>query len=561
MRGLLGRIGASAMGRRLGLPRSLPVFVLIIGMVASTAASLQVRWLVEAKDMERFQHAADQTSGDIAARMQAYVAILKAGEGLFHAFKGEVDAAQFTAFADHLELPAVYPGIQGIGFSRKVAAADKAALIAEIRRQGDPDFTIRPDTPREEVHAIVYLEPRDARNEAAIGFDMFTHPVRRAAMAAARDAGEPVMSGKVELVQEITEDKQAGFLIYQPVYRGGATPTAVEERRRLLDGFVYAPFRADDLLHGIYSDQQNPRVDFAVYDGAPEPENLLHRSFSGSVAARAADARFTSERRITIAGRTWTLRFFTRPEFELGSGRSFPLLFLGGGMLATLLVAAATWSQVRARLAAEHEVAARQAAEGQLRLLLDELNHRVKNTLATVQSVAAQTLREGQAPHEAREEFEGRLVALSQTHDLLTRDSWRGARLADLVQVEVAPYESARTGRVAAKGPAVWLSPNLAVALGMALHELVTNAVKYGALSTDAGRVEIEWRLSGQGAERRLELCWEEIGGPPVAPPTRKGFGARLITTGLRRQLNGQVDLIFDPAGVRCTIDMPLPED
>ncbi|HEX2560952.1 CHASE domain-containing protein, partial [Phenylobacterium sp.] len=516
---------------------------------------------VEAKDLERFQHATEQTSGDITARMQAYVAILKAGEGLFHAFEGDVDAARFTAFADHLDLPAVYPGIQGIGFSRRVAAADKDALVSEMRRQGDPDFTVRPDAPREEVHAIVYLEPRDARNAAAIGFDMFTHPVRRAAMAAARDAGEPVMSGKVELVQEITEHKQAGFLIYQPVYKGGATPQTVEARRRLLHGFVYAPFRADDLLGGIYSDQQNPRVHFAVYDGAPEARNLLHRSFHSSVAELAAEARFTSERRMTIAGRTWTLQFFTRPEFELGSGRSFPLLFFFGGMLATLLVAAATWSQVRARLAAEHEVAAREAAEGQLRLLLDELNHRVKNTLATVQSVATQTLREGQDPREAREEFEGRLVALSQTHDLLTRDSWRGASLADLVQVEVAPYESADTGRVDARGPPVWLSPNLALALGMALHELVTNAVKYGALSTEGGRVEIEWRLSGEGARRRLELCWEEVGGAPVSPPKRTGFGARLITTGLRRQLNGQVDLVFDPAGVRCTIDMPLPQD
>jgi CHASE1-domain containing sensor protein len=557
MRGLLARIGASALGRRLGLPRTLPALVLVIGLVASAAAAVQVQWIAEAKDRERFDNAVDQATADIGDRMQAYVAMLRAGQALFYALDGQVDRRIFARFAEHLDLERAYPGIQGVGFSRSVPPGQAAALAAEMRLHGNPRFQITPTYPRDEVHTIVFLEPMDARNSAAIGYDMFTHPVRRAAMGQARDTGRAVMSGKVELVQEITDEKQAGFLIYQPVYLGGITPTRLEERRQRLVGFVYAPFRADDLLLGIFNAQDNPRVHFAVYDGRPAAPNLLHKSFAGDVGQAVAEARFSTQRTVETAGRTWTVSYFTRPEFEIGSSRGFPLAFFGGGMLATLLVAAATWSQVRARLAAEREVAARLDAEDQLRLLLDELNHRVKNTLATVQSVAAQTLREGQSPRQAREIFEARLLALSQAHDLLTRDHWRGASLADLVQVEIEPYESGRSGRVTTDGPPVWLPPNSALALGMALHELVTNAVKYGALSGDQGQVSIEWRLSG---ERRLKLCWAETGGPPVSKPRRRGFGTRLIVSGLARQLNGDVDLDFDPSGVRCTIDMPLPD-
>jgi two-component sensor histidine kinase/CHASE1-domain containing sensor protein len=561
MRGLLARVGASALGRRLGLPRTLPAIVLVLGLMVSAAAALQVRAIIESKDRERFDNAVDQANADIADRMQAYIAMLRAGQAMLHALEGEVDRRRFATFADHLDLERVYPGIQGIGFSRVVAPGDVEALTAEMRLQGTPEFEITPGYPREEVHTIIFLEPMDARNSAAIGYDMFTNPVRRAAMARARDSGQAVMSGKVELVQEITEHKQAGFLIYQPVYRGGVTPTRVDERRRRLAGFVYAPFRADDLLRGIFNAQDNPRVHFAVYDGAPSPENLLHQSFQGDPARQAAEARFSTERTVETAGRTWTVGYFTRPEFELGSSRGFlPLAFFAGGLLATLLVAAATWSQVAARLSAEREVAARLVAEEQMRLLLDELNHRVKNTLATVQSVAAQTLRDGQSPRQAREVFEARLMALSQAHDLLTRDRWRGAGLADLVAVEIAPYEAGRTGRVGVEGPSVWLPPNAALALGMALHELVTNAVKYGALSGPEGRVDIRWSVTGEAPERRLSLYWVESGGPPVAKPRRRGFGTRLIVSGLARQLDGEVSLDFAPAGVRCTIDMPLPD-
>jgi PAS domain S-box-containing protein len=191
-------------------------------------------------------------------------------------------------------------------------------------------------------------------------------------------------------------------------------------------------------------------------------------------------------------------------------------------------------------------------------LLINELNHRVKNTLATVQSVAMQTLRNAVTTEQAREDFEARLIALSRAHDVLTRENWDGANLREIVRQAIEPYRRQEDDRFVIKGEAVRLPPRMALALAMALQELATNAVKYGALSSDTGRVEVAWAVERTGAAPRLKLRWRESGGPPVAPPSRRGFGSRLIERSLARDLSGGVSLEFAPEGLVCTIDAPV---
>ncbi|CAN7442917.1 PAS domain-containing protein [Phenylobacterium sp. LjRoot219] len=197
------------------------------------------------------------------------------------------------------------------------------------------------------------------------------------------------------------------------------------------------------------------------------------------------------------------------------------------------------------------DVTERRRAEKRQRLLINELNHRVKNTLATVQSIAAQTLRSAPNLERARDAFEARLVALAAAHDLLTAESWHGARLTDVVASAMAPFETQRRPQISRSGPPVWLNAQRALALSMALHELATNAVKYGALSVPEGRVTIRWTLS---ADNVLALSWIEHGGPPVAPPERAGFGSRLLQRSLARELGGEVAFTFAPDGVRCEV-------
>ncbi|AWM85306.1 PAS domain-containing sensor histidine kinase [Microvirga sp. 17 mud 1-3] len=196
-------------------------------------------------------------------------------------------------------------------------------------------------------------------------------------------------------------------------------------------------------------------------------------------------------------------------------------------------------------------------AEEHQRLLINELNHRVKNTLATVQSISTQTLRNAGTVAEAHAALEERLFALSRAHDVLTRENWESADLREIAEEAMAPYRHAREERLHMDGPIVRLSPRMALAIAMALQELATNAVKYGALSNNKGEVTVRWSVTGSD-EPRLHLVWTETGGPPVSAPSRRGFGTRLIERSLAHDLNGQAQIGFTPAGVICTVDAPL---
>jgi two-component sensor histidine kinase len=189
---------------------------------------------------------------------------------------------------------------------------------------------------------------------------------------------------------------------------------------------------------------------------------------------------------------------------------------------------------------------------------MNELNHRVKNTLAIVQGLAHQTFRKGLAVEDARAVFEARLAALSATHDLLTRRSWEPPPLRQIVAAAVEATAGPGAARVEADGPEVSLAPQAAVSFALALHELCTNAVKYGALSADSGQVKVSWELAGVAEAPRLRFRWAESGGPAVSRPVRRGFGARLIETALARELGGRVELDFRPEGLVCGIDAPL---
>lgn len=192
-------------------------------------------------------------------------------------------------------------------------------------------------------------------------------------------------------------------------------------------------------------------------------------------------------------------------------------------------------------------------AQQRLKLMVEELNHRVKNTLATIIATSAQTKRTATSVDDFHQAFQRRLVALSKTHNLLNQTFWRSASLRDLVEQALAPH--AGENQVAIAGEEVRLGPIAAVTLSMALHELAVNAAKYGALSAPSGQVRVSWRPSGPG---RLRLEWEELGGPPVQPPSRRGFGSQLVEKALASELGGEVRLEFPPEGVRCSMDMAL---
>lgn len=192
------------------------------------------------------------------------------------------------------------------------------------------------------------------------------------------------------------------------------------------------------------------------------------------------------------------------------------------------------------------------------KLLIDELNHRVKNTLAIMQAIAAQTFRSA-SPAE-RGKFEGRLGALAEAHNLLSREKWQGSELQDVLRRVLQPYLLNSAGRVGMFGPKVPLSPQLAVVLSMIVHEIATNAAKYGALSNETGTVTLDWEVFAEHAKPKLRLIWTEAGGPPVVAPVRRGFGSRLIERSARDQLGGEATVDFLPCGVVYTVTCSLED-
>ncbi len=199
--------------------------------------------------------------------------------------------------------------------------------------------------------------------------------------------------------------------------------------------------------------------------------------------------------------------------------------------------------------------------QAQSKMLIDELNHRVKNTLSAVQSIVRQALQTASEPKAIRESIESRLFALSRSHDLLTRENWESAGLFDVVNDALEPFMTAegRAERFVITGKNIRFPPKEALALGIAFNELGTNAVKYGAFANGTGSILISWTIEPTPEGNRLLLHWEEKDGPPVTPPSRKGFGSRVLERGLAHELAGTVQLDYRSGGVVCTMNIPAP--
>jgi two-component sensor histidine kinase len=197
----------------------------------------------------------------------------------------------------------------------------------------------------------------------------------------------------------------------------------------------------------------------------------------------------------------------------------------------------------------------REAADKLQKLILEELHHRIKNTLATVTAIASQSLRTATSIEHGQQAIEGRLIALGRAHDLLLQVSWANASLVDTVGGAIKPYESPEAARFSIDGPDIGITSSAVIALALTLNELCTNTTKFGALSVPNGRINIAWRIDEQA--QRLKLTWTETGGPAVEAPTRRSFGTRMMEA-LGRQLNGQVQLAYQPTGFVYTLDAPL---
>ena len=355
---------------------------LLIGLVVSVFASLQVKQGIEQERARRFVFVCDQVTHKIQDRLNAYALILRSAVALFAASKA-VEREEWQAFVVNLQAGQSVPGTQGFGFSQVIPADRLAAHITRVRAEGFPDYTVYPPGKRTLYTPVVYLEPFRDRNLRAFGYDMYTEPVRRAAMQQACDTSAAALSGKVKLVQETETEVQAGTLMVAPVYRHGATVETVAQRRAALLGWVYNPYRMNDLMAGIlgnWESSEGKTVDLEIYDGdEATPANLLFDSQPAHLAD--VHSRSLLQRTVGFNGRQWLLAFDRTSKAPAMDHASAWSVAVGGfalsGMLFGLMLSIINTRNYAVRIADKLTEAGRwreavlQESEEKIRLLLD----------------------------------------------------------------------------------------------------------------------------------------------------------------------------------------------
>jgi len=333
------------------LVRALPWLVLML----SLALTYWVWHEDQVKNQENLQEEFDfrvaETIQRIGTRMSSYELALRGAVGLFQA-SDEVTRAEFRSYVDTLRLDNTLPGIQGIGYALRIDPANRKRHVEGIRSEGFPHYDITPPGERDGYSAIVFLEPFAGANLRAFGYDMHSEAVRRAAMDSARDEGNATLSGKLRLVQEDGRNEQAGFLMYQPVYRKGTPHETPEQRRAALLGWVYAPFRAGNLMAGItgkYLHESVSALELEIYDaGTISPAALLYQSDDAQSGA-VRQAKFIASKNLMIGRHPWTILIRSKPTFEakLHSEKTTRVAVIG--VIGSLLLSLIVWQLVHGR--------------------------------------------------------------------------------------------------------------------------------------------------------------------------------------------------------------------
>jgi len=504
-------------------------WLILVVLTAGTALlSHETERLLAERALERFHFQAAQITDAIRQRMLAYEMVLRSAAALFQV-SDQVSRRDWYEFVSALALEQRFPGLQGLGFSTVIAPDQLARHIEAVRAEGFANYTVQPAGERELYSAIIYLEPFTGRNLRAFGYDMFAEPIRREAMARARDLGQAALSGMVTLVQETDHDVQHGVLMYIPVYRKGGPAGTVAERQAALLGWVYSPFRLKDLMTGILGRAESA-LGFDLYDGPEAGDAVrLYRSDHDRALELRAPSPLHQTLAFDLAGRRWTLSLWARPDY-LTVGETWPPLgVLGGGLTISLLLFLIVANSARQRRAAEQAAAelksARDRAEAAARAksaFIANISHELRTPLNSIIGFTGIARRASREPRQVA--WLGHISQAAQhllelVNDILDLSKIEAGALVlnpadfDLVQLvdEVVAQMACHTGdkqlQLATEiDPAL---PRLLHGDPMRLRQALINYLGNAAKFTEQGGITVRVRRlaasAGEGAGERAE--------------------------------------------------------
>lgn len=517
-------------------------FVGLVILLATLAAATASYFYNQAEEADR----AERVAAQINMRLRDHVAVLEGVRALYQS-DSNTSGPGIRAYLAALQPQIHAPGMEGVGIAAAMRAGTPAAIEAKLRENYGRDIKVWPATDQPVGFAITLVEPYTPRRDAALGFDMFSEPTRRAAMRRAWQTGQPAASGIVQLAQEkgVTA-KQPGFLIYLPVYArtpvGANIETIVTGNGvRPVEGFVYAPFRTGDMVRAVLGPQLDAVDGIEIYAGQGPSAPLVFRK--GDMGWDA------QEQVLRVADRQWTMRI-SSGRFLERLGRPLAILIFG---IAVALLATQLHRVQRRRIDAAQALADEKARHAEDReLMIGEMAHRMKNAFARIGALARITLRESSSLDEFEAKFDGRMRALSDAKQMLVTGAVDSVELGRIVHRELELAGRSPDQLAAISGPEVRLDDEGAQALSLAIHEFVTNSIKYGALAGQ-GDLSVGWQREGDD----ILFNWTESNLAATPQIESESFGTQFIRTLIERQLKGSWDRRAADHALAITIRWP----
>jgi CHASE1-domain containing sensor protein/two-component sensor histidine kinase len=504
---------------------------------------------VAAQDATRikFEATADDALNRIENRLENHLSLLDASHALFKARDGDVSRATFKTFFDAIDFERNFVGLGGIGFASLVKPGNEAAAEGLIANNYGKKLPIYPESDQPWRAAIALFEPIEGTS--GIGYDMFTDPDRRAAMTGAMATDGEWATGKVMLGQPASTPAVPGFFVFRRL-QIEAPPGEDSAPQSRTAGFLFVTFPLREFFDSVFGRAPVLPLAAEVFDGSPEPNNLLYRSQGWDAEP---DGQIVS-RKTVVGGRQWTILFQRTAAFEPPTSRAVPLILGSFGLLLAAAIALAARLQIKAYDAAKALQLQTEKSLLEKDLMLQEMKHRIKNSITRMLAIARQAAVGATDVNEFTNTFAARLQAMAASQDVLTRARWQKADLVDLVKIELGQVLGNELSPGTLSGQSVRLDETTTQALGLTFHELATNTLKYG----NASGLKVSWEVVREGRNRKLRLHWEEAGQTGMTPPEKTGFGTKLIDMTIERELGGTIRRKFREDGLSVDIEIPL---